>query len=276
MNGSDSALEAPDAPQDLAPDLAPDAAQEQAQPPQPEPDAGQDSGFDPPFALADVPEEYRDHVDRYVRQARASVLQAKQQFAEQRKAVEAEREAIAEYERLAELDTRLRDPGTRLAAAQEFLDAYGLEYEAPGGEDPYGGPAAEEDAPLPQDPRLEELWQREEQREEQERLDYLRGHVEDAIGTWSEREGRDMTENERQFVISQAAVLPAADDGLPDMEAALAQLDAYNARLIEDYIQSKKATVPAAGGESGVPAFSPSNTQERLAAANAVAARHLG
>jgi hypothetical protein len=72
-------------------------------------------------------------------------------------------------------------------------------------------------------------------------------------------------------------LIPARDDGLPDMEAAISLLGAIEAKAVDRYIEKMKdAPLPVTRkGSSGTRTPDMSDDATRLAIANQVAARSL-
>lgn len=240
------------------------------------------------FKLEDVPEEYREHVERYVKQAQGDYTRKTTALAEQRRSVEAEAAKVAEYRETFE---QLENEETRDEAITKLVEKYGYTFEEAEAE----AEAATEEAGTGEvaelrDPRVDELLAQQEadrqaQAEQQAaeeaeaHRERIMDHVDDALDTYAESEGlEDVPAAQRRQIIAIAAALPRLDGDLPDMETAIAEFEAEKAAIIEGYLASKRGTVPDVSGSTGAETFDPRDTKQRLAAANRIAeaalARH--
>lgn len=240
------------------------------------------------FKLEDVPEEYREHVARYVKQAQGDYTRKTTALAEQRRAVEAEAAKVAEYRETFE---KLDNEETRDEAITALVEKYGYTFEEATAEAEAATEAAETgEVAEVRDPRVDELIaqqeaQRQAQAEQQaaeqaeQHRERIMDHVDDAIDAYAEAEGlEELPAAQRRQIIAIAASLPRLEGDLPDMETAIAEFDAEKAAIIEGYLASKRGTVPDVSGSTGADKFDPRDTKQRLAAANRIAeaalARH--
>lgn len=238
------------------------------------------------FKLEDVPEEYREDVGRYVKQAQGDYTRKTMELAEQRRTVEAEAEQI---KAIRETFDKLESEDTRDEAVMELVQKYGYtfeEAEAEAEEATDSGEVAEF-----RDPRVDQILAQQEA-DQQAAADAqaaadgeafrerIMDHVDDALDAYAETEGIQdgIPAAQRRQIIAIAASLPRLEGDLPDMETAIAEFDAEKAAIIEGYLASKRGTVPDVSGSTGAEKFDPRDSKQRLAAANRIAesalARH--
>ena len=245
-----------------------------------------DGEYEAPFNLADVPEEFRPDVERYVKQTRSDYTRKTMQLGE-------ERRKIAE---LQSLDQRLADPESRDDALRELLSRYDLDLEIEGDDadddelDDDGHQAEFDEEDMPEWAR--QLLERERQREESEQQEQLTraqaeakkrlsDHVGSALEGFREAayKGQEkLPEDVHDALLGFGMILPAREDGLPDMEAAVAMLEGIEARAVDRFLATKRDIPPLPAtrrGTSGTGKADLSSDTERIKRANAVAARHL-
>jgi hypothetical protein len=250
------------------------------------PDPTEDLGT--PFRLEDVPEEIREHVGRYVKQTHAALTRKTQELAQQRQEVSG----------LASLKDRLDSDETRVDALKEFLAGYDIDLDF---EDEEQVEAAAEavseevsDDLASRVARIEaaaqevrESEQREADEDAQEQyVEQVRSSMETGFSAFAERQGwKDTGGNpsvpqavREQITAIVRSMPPIVEDGveLPDMAAAIAVYEGWEASAIERYAQSKRAPTVDASGSSGVQKLDMTKPEDRDKAALAVAGRHLG
>lgn len=238
------------------------------------------------FKLEDVPEEYREDVGRYVKQAQGDYTRKTMELAEQRRTVEAEAEQI---KAIRETFDKLESEDTRDEAVMELVKRYGYTFEEAEAE----AEAVEGAGEVAEfrDPRVDEILAQQEA-DQQAAADAqaaadgeafrerIMDHVDDALDAYAETEGipDGIPAAQRRQIIAIAASLPRLEGDLPDMETAIAEFDAEKAAIIEGYLASKRGTVPDVSGSTGAEKFDPRDSKQRLAAANRIAesalARH--
>jgi hypothetical protein len=246
------------------------------------------------FKLEDVPEEYREHVARYVKQVQGDYTRKTTSLAEQRREVEAEAARVADIRQTFD---KLESEETRDEGIRELVSKYGYTFEEAEAE----AEAADETADTEgiaevRDPRVDQLLaeraaqQQQEQAEaqaiaEQEKADTIMDHVDSSLQTYCENEGLvddegnlTLRPGQRRQIIAIAAALPRLEGDLPDMETAIAEYEAERSADLQAYLASKRSTVPDVSGSTGTESFDPRDPKQRLAAANRIAeaalARH--
>jgi hypothetical protein len=252
------------------------------------PDAADDTGFDPGFKLADVPEDVRPHVERYIESAKPAFSRRMNALAEQER----------ELGEATEIIQGLRSPEQRMEALRRLSQQYDLPLEFPddGSEEEYEVEPAdefeefdEEEAGLPvtSDPNVEWLVQREKQREAQEQQaaqEREAARVGDAVtaglSEFAKAHGmgedaESLPEPVRNAIVAQAATLPLTKDGLPDMKGAAEAYRAAVALEQQRYLETKPGTAVPGPGPAGEKKLDVRNDKDRLAMAQAAAARHF-
>ena len=234
------------------------------------------------FKLDDVPEEYREHVERYVRMTHGAFTRKSQTVAQQRKEAEA---AIA-------LQAKLNDPETRDEALRELLSTSGwsvMEDEptaASATAEVEEGTTPEPAAAVTTDPdlaaRIEKIEQAQaaataaqaaEQREEY--LDAVQDVIDEGMEELRSELGLDdVPAHVKELVLGFAKQLPAVEGLWPDMKGAAARYQELRAAEIQAYVATKRAPDVNAAGSAGTPKFNPKDRKERLAAMEAIAGRH--
>lgn len=237
--------------------------------------------FETPFNINEVDEAYREHVERYNRQLQGAYTRKTQELAQQRSSLA---DTIALHEALANDDTRDE-------AIRNLLSQHGWEV---GDDDPDPDPAPAHAADPAGDPAppsadddvrarlaaIEADRQAEREAAEQRARDEYASAVADAVNEGIEayrtaEKLEKVSEETRTAIVAIARSLQPLDGGMPDMESAIAIHQANLAADRQRYIASKDVPTPELSGVAGKAAFNPRNDAERLAKANAVAARHL-
>lgn len=250
-------------------------------PPASDVDLAEDLGAS--FKLSDVPEEYREHVERYVRMTHGAFTRKSQTVAEQRRAAE----------KALELQARLDDPGTRDEALKELLSQSGwsvMDDEPPAAPATAenDGPEAEPSSQATADPelaaRLAAIEQRQaaqdakeaaEQREDY--LDAVQDVINEGLGDLAQELGtsaESLPAHVKDLVLGFARQLPPIEGQWPDMKGAAARYHELRAAEIQAYVATKRAPEVNAEGSAGTQKFDPKNRKERLAAMEAIAGRH--
>lgn len=240
-------------------------------------------GFDTPFRLEEVPEEYREHVERYINSTRPAVTRAFQTAAEQRQAAQ---DAL-------ELAQRLESPDTAYEALTSLLSAHGLELSEEDWElaqrlrdgynpddEPEGG---QEDTPSWARRLIERAEAEDAAAEEAEELEArqaLRTHVDTALAARAKQHGYgetrdDLPEPIRNAIAAVAAVQPTGQDGLPNMEGAQELFDAAVALEVNRILKAKTPDPVPDGGGPGERRIDVKDQNQRLALAEEVAARAM-
>ena len=233
-----------------------------------------------PFKLSEVPEEYREDVERYVKQTHGAFTRKTQELAEFRR----EAESALEFQR------RLESDETRDEALREVLAQYGYEIdEEASTEEVEAAVEAVTDHQAPHsDPdvlaRLQALEaqraQEEAERAAEARSEYV-SEVEDRIAEGvsglAKSLGQDeLSREQTDTLLAIVRQLPPIEGRWPDVEGAVARYEALRAAEIQAYVNSKRVTpVHTEGSSPGAPKADLSNDKARLAAANAIAGRHL-
>lgn len=189
----------------------------------------EETGFETPFNINDVAPEYREDVERYVKQVQGAYTSKTQSLAEQRKQYEADLEYV----------NGLRsNPETQLATFRELAALHGYELD--------DGDEVEEDvqdAPVYEDPRLTELLAQldAEQAKEQEAA-FIQGVAESIAAGVAEVEkefGRELDEEERGIV--ELYAIAHAEEGQPGVSKAVERLKRLESNLQTRWIDSKKS-----------------------------------
>jgi hypothetical protein len=265
-----------------APATEPDQLVDDAQAPAP---SGGTSSEEPeglaPFRLEDVPEEYREHVERYNKQTQGAFTRKTQELASQR-------EQISD---LIELRAALQsdDEARQDEAVASFLSSHGYEFETPAGEQPAATPSGEpeelgfvDEEPASVRELRERLDARDRKEQEAEQAEVqseqLRAqvsHAEASITSLETRLERKLPDSSKSAIVAHAAALPRLEDGMPNMDAAIELWEADTAAAVQAYLQSKDAPpAPDLSGSSGTPQQErPKTRAERLALADQVAER---
>lgn len=119
------------------------------------------------------------------------------------------------------------------------------------------------------DPRVDDLLQKEQEREEAEFLNRLEKHIDSSIEDLAKEAKIDLTDTEKNLIFY--AVEPG-EDGQPDVKAAFEQVTGLRDEHIKQYRNSKKNAPSApAKGSSGEPAVDLSDPKKRRAHALEVA-----
>lgn len=239
--------------------------------------AGEEEAFEAPFNLAEVDEAYREHVERYVKQVQGAYTRKTQELAARRAAVEQVEQFLASVD----------NEETRDRAIELFLSQLG--YDVQLGDD---GEVEEEVAPDGTEDesydeyaaRIAALEQRIASREEFE-AQQSQAASQAAVMEWVDAtldwyagsQGLEaLPDADREAIITIGRTLPFTEDGMPDVHGAIAQYEAHKARLIQSYVDSKKAPDLDTSGFSASEKPNLSADKDRLALANQIAARHVG
>ena len=231
------------------------------------------------FRLEDVPEEYREHVERYAKQVHGGFTRKTQELADQRREAEA---ALA-------LQKRLSDDATRMDALRELAAEHGIELEFDDDGEVVDATATDGADGDETAKRIAALERAEAQRaadaEQRDREDYIAevsDRIEEGLSGLAEKlglgEDEAVSDQVRDHVVAIArSIAPIEENGrkYPNMDAAVAQYEAWRAAEIQRYVQSKRVQTPKKDGGPAAPKFNARDDRERLAAANAIAGRHL-
>lgn len=247
-----------------------------------------DQGADLPFNIADVPDGVREHVERYNKQLQGAFTQKTQELSQLRQPIESTLQLLER--------ANGEDPADRIAALNELLDPYGIEIPDDEEFEEVTPPAVTEATPgtptmeLPPELKqgLDFLLTREQQRQAQEATDQQQAFktsvsksVEDAVTGFAKKAGYPddvaVPQHVRDGIIDRAIALPKLSDGMPDMAGAIAAYEAAEAAIVQAYVQKKglNPPTPDLSGSAGRAQVDLSDPKQRLAAAEAVAARHL-
>jgi hypothetical protein len=233
------------------------------------------------FRLADVPEEngVREHVERYTKQLHGAFTKKTQELATQR----------SEVESLADLNSRLGsdDPTVRNAALEEFLSKHDLEFEPANEEEAAAAATAAETATDTELAQRVEALEAERAAEAQatadaerpEYIDDVRSHIDDGLSQWAKGrnfDGGSVPDEIRDYIVSRLAAHAPVDGLWPDMDKAIADYEAWETKVGQVYVSTKRVEAPDASGSSGVPRFDATSESDRQKAALAIAGRHLG
>lgn len=253
---------------------APEPAAAETSPP---PAASTEHDLNTPFRLEEVPEEYREHVERYINATRPSVTQAFQEAARQRQEAQ---EAI-------ELAQRLESPETARDALSTLLERYGLELDDETWAEATGAASGGELEPEYDDEpawarRIRERQEAEDRQAEvqaeEEARQTLRSHMNKAFAARAAEHGygdghSDLPDPIRNSIAALASVLPAGPDGLPNAEGAQEMFDAAVGLEVERILRSKTPDPVPAGGGPGERRIDVTDPKDRLALSEEIAAR---
>jgi hypothetical protein len=185
---------------------------------------------------------------------------------------------------------RLNDPATQREALNELLDRFDLELPDDDDDDDLDDEDVDATATDQQEvsPEMQYLLERERAREaaeqqqaQQQAVETARQHVQNQLSEYAKSIGHEdgkLPDADRQNVLARALALPANADGLPNIEQAIKDHDAYVKAVLSQFVEKKSSAPPAPNlqGNAGTQKPNLADEKERLAAANAVAARHLG
>ena len=228
-----------------------------------------EAALDAPFSLEDVDESYRSDVERYAKQLQGAYTRKTQSLADER----------AELKQLKTLQGELYsdDPEKRDAALSTLLDDLGYEIdgnEAPEGDyEEYVDPVDELKARID---RMET--EKVTQQAEQQELDAVEAQVTFAEQSLTAYEQKTpLTETARLAIVTYAGSLPRQENGLPDMESAIALWESDRAEAVEGYLKTKRNAEPAPdlSGSTGTDQVNLSSRANRLQAAEAAAERAI-
>jgi len=233
-------------------------------------DAGE-SSYEAPFTLADVPDEMRSHVQKYVDQVRSDYDRKMGTIGENRRDLAAK----------SDLFERLENEDTVEVAFNDLAELYGMEPMS--NEEPLDSQehetedAGEEKSEL--ETEVAELRERDNERTRDRQKQLVRDHVTAGLGAYAK--SIDVAADDINPAVASAITLmamssPVRHDGLPDMEGAVEAWDSAEKASIERYVVSKRAQTPEVTGGSGVTDMDMSDPKQRIAAMEAIAARHLG
>lgn len=251
---------------------APDEDVDGQAPPEPAAPSAEDSAkIELPFRL----EEVQDESHREWLQGRQAQMQAGFD-----KELNRLRSEGASAKPLQELAARLDDPDTQQEALAEFLAQHGVELD-------YDDEPAAEPAVIPEENealrRVEILEAQAESDNAAERERAFYAHVDAGLDAFAVQEGHkvggELPEIARDQLLQAALALPRLENGLLDMSGAVTQYDAQRAFHAENarkgYLKSKDTPFVDLSGEAGDPQVDLTKKSDRLAAANAIAGRHL-
>ncbi len=233
------------------------------------------------FRLEDVPDEYRDHVQKAYDQFRGDYSRKTAELAEQRKSLGGLAERREEAENALAFIRALNNEEQRETALKQLiahvgedtvLDLLGIDLEDNG----------DDDDTAPADKRVDELWEREQAREaeaaeaaEAERLKELESSIDEQIDRIAKDRKIELNDKARAVLWSRVLDIPPNDDG-PQVQQAFDDVFGLRDEWIKSYRDSKRdpGQVPVSGS-SASPSTDLSDEKGRLAAALAVANRHL-
>lgn len=97
------------------------------------------------------------------------------------------------------------------------------------------------------DPRVDQLLQAEQQRQEQSEIDSLESYVEDEIGKLAKAGDLDLSDDEVDLIFG---ALAPGDDGNPDVARAFKKVTGLRDAHIKDYVAGKRRAPSAPSGSS--------------------------
>ena len=246
------------------------------------PDAAPELDLPVPFRMADIEEELRPGVQRYIDSAKPAVTRAFQEAAQVKR----------QAEQALELQQALDSPDSAYEALSELLDRYNLELDRESFDTALSSrDEPEADPYIPEggvgDEAIDYLLQRERDREaaeqqaqEDEQAENLRATINGSLSSFAEELGYDdenpLPQPVRDDVLAHALAIPPLEDGMPDMDGAIERHKAAAAIAEQRYLKSKRGVQPPTGGGPGEKRLDIRNDRDRLAAANRVAARRVG
>lgn len=212
----------------------------------PETGTSQEAAFEAPFNINDIEDDtVRGEVERYVKQTQGAFTKKTQGLASQRAEYE-QAKADAEVWRALQADPALR---------QQLLNTLAAEagYQLPEDDtDPVDQLSARQDA-------LEaQLAARAQQDQQQERIAQIGAQADQELGALG-----DLTDEERELIIGQAASMPARADGFLDIESAHNAVQAAIGAAQKRYRASKKAPHVSRSGVAGQKKVDLSDTDAR-------------
>ena len=225
---------------------------------QPAPDA--DDSFASPLSIDELDEPLREPARRIEAQFKSAYTRARQ----------ADREETAE---MREFWERLNDEERSEEAINELAAKFGFEPVEGDGDQPDTPAEGKPDGEALRDPRVDEILERQRQEEAAKAEQVVRSHISDGLMAYEEKIGRELSEDESDAIVLQS-LASRREDGLPDVDAAIARFEAIGARVVDAYVQSKSSGGPDVSGSSGTDKVDLSTQAARLKAAEAVAARH--
>jgi hypothetical protein len=247
------------------------------------PDGAPELDLPVPFRMADIEEELRPGVQRYIDSAKPAVTRAFQEAAQvKRQAAQA-----------LELQQALDSPDSAYEALSELLDRYNLELDRDSFDTALQSRAEPEADPYPDvepgagDEAIDYLLTREREREaaereqaETEQAEEMRSTINGALSGFAEdlgyTEDDPLPEPIREDVLAHALAIPPLEDGMPDMDGAIERYKAAAAIVEQRYLRSKRGVQPPTGGGPGEKRLDIRNDRDRLEVANRVAARRVG
>lgn len=213
------------------------------------------------FRIEDVPEEYREHVEKAYKQLRADYTRKTQSLAQERREAENAMAFIAALQSEDQRADALRQIADAYGGEQALLDILGYETD----DSPDLAELANIDDIDPDDPnaamraeweqfkefqaqQAAEAEQAEAARAEQEHLDRIDQSVTDQLKALAKQHGEISAEEEDLILGHALANLPPDDDGMPQIGKAFEALNgAWNAKQ-QRWAKSKETTHVAPDG----------------------------
>lgn len=218
-----------------------------------------EDGIEIPFNINDVPEDYRSHVEAYVKQTQGAFTKKTQGLAEQRKQYEAA-QADAAF-----LQSLRSDPEVQQAVLRELAEAHG--YDMDDVEDEFEDDQDGATEGANHDPRLDELLaERDAEKQSAEWESFVSGvesHCETELAALASEEGRDLSDSEKDMIVSYALSLPMDGQNRPPVKEAFAALRKLEAEWQTRWIESKRSP-QVNSGTQGSEQFDALDKQSRL------------
>lgn len=229
--------------------------------------------YELPFSWDDVPEDAREHVERWVKSAKGDYTRKTQALADTRRELAEKSDLFNALED----ESTVEDAFNRLAemygmeAAQEALES---EYE----DDEYEEGEAEEDNSEIAELRseIEELKGSEGERVRDRQKQIVTDAVLQGLNSYAESKGiKELDDDVGSAITLMAMSMAPLHSGLPDMESAVEAWESAEQVAIESYVASKRGNAPDTSGGSGVTELDMSDPLQRRQHMEAIAARHL-
>jgi len=238
---------------------------------------GDGPALEAPFDINEVPQEVREHVEKYNRQLQGEFTRKTQELAESRKGepVDVASELLSELEEDARLEA-LNALADRLGfePADEGEDAEEPESEATDTPEIEGIPPEAAELIKSLQTKVDELESGFKGEQEQKTQAAIRDHIVDGLDAYAAK--LDVEQLPQPFVrqIMVLALNGPRKDGMPDMDKAISAWEEAEQEVIDFHKASKQVDEPDLTGSSGVADFEYADRAQRLARAEAVASRH--
>ena len=226
------------------------------------------------FRIEDVPEEYREHVEKAYKQLQADYTRKAQSVAEERREAENAMAFIAALQSEDQREAALRQIADAYGGEQALLDILGYETDGPDLDDE---PDLDDIDPDDPNAAMRAEWEQfkafqaqqaaqaeaaQAAQAEEEHLDRIDQSVTDQLKALATKHG-EISPEEEQLLIGHALANPPDEDGMPRLADAYNALQAsWNARQ-KRWAQSKETTHVAPDGQAATQVPDLDNERER-------------